>query len=132
MRLWSREQSHAHNNDGHSAVLSGTMTQTLVTEPHQSYRLTYQSHSRIPTRDDSAGGSVGDVLIDAVVVQTFVTSFGADAVAHETYFTAQSTHTLLSFSAVGRVPFALRNVSARKVAVVSLSESDMVGAMLGA
>lgn len=132
MRLWSSDRAHAHDVDGHSAVLSGTMMQTLVTEPHQSYRLTYQSHCHQPAPHDSAAGSVGDVRIDDMVVQTFVTPSGTDAVAHETYFTARSTRTLLSFSTVGRVPFALRNVTAQKIALAHLSESDMFEAMLGA
>lgn len=132
MRLWSSDRAHAHDVDGHSAVLSGTMTQMLVTEPQQSYRLTYQSHCHQPTPLGSAAGSAGDVRIDDTVVQTFVTPSGTDAVAHETYFTARSPRTLLSFSAVGRAPIVLRNVRAQKVALAHPSESDAFERMLGA
>lgn len=106
----------AHCADGHLAVLSGTMSQTLVTEAGVSYRIAYESYgSGLETGSASARG-VCDVLVDGIVVQTILAVSGPDAVSHETYFTAQSDETVLSFSTVGRVPFTLGNATASKAA----------------
>lgn len=139
----------AHCFEGHLAVLSGTMSQTLVTEAGVNYKLAYESFGAglestgfetVERAVGSAGGTGGavassqsasicDVVIDGTVVQTIVAASWPDAVSHETYFTAQSDETVLSFSTVGREPFTLGNVTASKVTQVVFGKRDMLGAM---
>lgn len=120
-----------HPLAGHIAVLSGKMSQTLVTVPGESYRLRYDSLDVQCEPEVFAHGTVGDVLIDGKVVQTFVTLPASGFVSHEAYFMARTRETLLSFTAVGRVPFGLSNVTAAQVEKVVLCERDMIVGLLG-
>lgn len=112
-----KESRHgAESSPVPTVLVSGSMSQILMTDAGASYRLAYESYGDGFEAECASACGICDVIVDGSVVQTIVAVSGHAVVSHEALFTAQSDETVLTFSSVGRVPFRLGSATASKVA----------------
>lgn len=111
VRVWYPElndpniQRAAPFESGPWIRLVGNMTQTIPTEIGATYLIEYDTRATgtglVPTSNGWGGGSPGNVLVDGVVVDQFVTAADPLYSPGSVTFTATSTSTDVSFVTTG-------------------------------